>query len=188
MTALEPALGSGADQEDLFAEMVGAYIDHRPRLAAVATRQSYGTAEGEDVVQDIFASLCAHPERFDAARGPLIPLLFTRARTRAVDVSRSERARRKREEQPIEGLRPLDSERIAVDRVIAERLNLALARLPRPQREVIVLTYFGNYSSREVADMTGMPVGTVKSRIFKGLRRLRDDLAADGLTADELVG
>jgi RNA polymerase sigma-70 factor, ECF subfamily len=181
-------LSSSEDRQALMTEVVMAFTDHRPRLAAVATRQSHGQAEGEDVVQDIFAVLCAHPERFDPTRGPLVPLLFTQARRRAVDVSRSERSRRRREERRHELGRHPDSERTAVDRVIADRLRAALARLPHPQREAIVLTYFGNHSYRDVARIADVPEGTVKSRIGKGLRRLRDDLASDGLTAAELAG
>lgn len=189
-TRTDPANVSGdhTDHPAHEAEVVEAFTLHRLRLAAVAARQTSGTAEGDDVVQDVFAALWAHPERFDPTRGPLVPLLFTQARRRAIDVARADRSRRRREERRMEASAGPDSARTAVDRVVAEQVLAALARLPRSQREAIVLTYFGNHSHRAVSRLTDVAEGTVKSRIGRGLRRLRDDLAAEGLTSSELAG
>jgi RNA polymerase sigma-70 factor (ECF subfamily) len=53
---------------------------------------------------------------------------------------------------------------------------MALGGLPAPQREALTLAYFGGYTQREVATLTGAPLGTVKTRMLAGMRRLKDEL------------
>jgi RNA polymerase sigma factor (sigma-70 family) len=72
----------------------------------------------------------------------------------------------------------------AWSRLRAERTRESLKSLPAEQREVVLLAYYGGYTQREIAELTGLPLGTVKSRTLTALRRLRQELGGDLETAD----
>jgi RNA polymerase sigma-70 factor (ECF subfamily) len=84
---------------------------------------------------------------------------------------------------PIEELRDIagDDGRELADRYArANEVRRALERLPAEQREVLTLAYFGDLTQTEIAERLGVPLGTVKARTFRGLRRLADLLGAVG--------
>lgn len=133
-----------------------------------------GDAGGaEDVTQAVFLKLWRNPELF---RGGNFPAWLARvARNAALDVFRS-RAARAEGELP-EALPADDAlEETAFGRIDAERVRAALAQLPKEQREAIELGFFGGVTHEEIARRTGFPLGTVKTRIRTGLRRLRTAL------------
>ena len=138
----------------------------------------------EEVVQDVFVRLWRNPERFDPAQGALRPFLLAQAHGRAVDIVRSENARRRREERDANaGTTQFTVEDDVLDFVVGERVREAVGSLCQTEREAISLAYFGGHSYVEVAWLLGIPEGTAKSRIRSGLVRLRTALVESGLTA-----
>jgi RNA polymerase sigma factor (sigma-70 family) len=72
--------------------------------------------------------------------------------------------------------------------VLAGEVRDALGRLPDDERQALALAYYGGYTQREVAAITGVPIGTVKSRMFSGVQRLRRLLMPLQLETAELFG
>jgi RNA polymerase sigma-70 factor (ECF subfamily) len=136
----------------------------------------------EEVVQDIFTRLWQAPERFDPARGSLRSFLLAQGHNRAVDIVRSETARRRREDSDSHAATAayvLEDE--AVDAAVGREVRDAVETLSKAERDAISLAYFGGHSYREVASLLGVPVGTAKSRIRSGLARLRAALVDAGI-------
>ncbi|MCE0766599.1 sigma-70 family RNA polymerase sigma factor [Pseudonocardia kujensis] len=142
----------------------------------------------EDVVQEVFLTLWRDPARFDAGRGAFATWLLTLVHHKAVDAVRREAMVRRRtvavedvEAAPTPAGPGADQE--ALGAVVAGQVRDALGGLPAEQRQALALAYYGGYTQREVATLTGVPLGTVKSRMFTGLARLR---AVLGPTAGEV--
>lgn len=146
----------------------------------------------EDVVQEVFLTLWRDPTRFDPARGGFATWLLTLIHHKAVDAVRRESTIRRRmvaapeagedwSPTPVPG-----ADHAALERVAAGQVRAALHRLPVEQRQALALAYFGGHTQREIAVLTGVPLGTVKSRMFTAVQRLRS-LLADQLGPDALV-
>jgi RNA polymerase sigma-70 factor (ECF subfamily) len=136
----------------------------------------------EDVVQEVFLA-CWKNRGYDATRGSVASWLLSITHHKAVDlVRREERLRSRRaSEEALEDLAAAtgspEEETWAFLRAAAVRG--ALRDLPTEQREVLLLAYYGGYSQREISTITGVPLGTVKTRTLAGMRRLRTALAPD---------
>ncbi len=157
---------------------------HGGSLFCAALRVLSARDLAEEVVQDVFVRLWRNPERFDAARGPLRPFLLAQSHGRAVDIVRSENARRRREEGNANAVKTqFNVEDDVLDFVVGEKLREAVGSLGKTEREAISLAYFGGHSYVEVASLLGIPEGTAKSRIRSGLARLRTALVEAGLAA-----
>jgi RNA polymerase sigma-70 factor (ECF subfamily) len=141
----------------------------------------------EDVVQQVFLALW-QGSGYDPSRGAVSTWLLSVTHHKAVDAVRRESSRRKRlagEQVLLEtaALGPApDDEAWASLR--AERTRDGLRGLPAEQREVLLLAYYGGYTQREIAEMTGLPLGTVKSRTLTAMRKLREVLRT-GVGEDE---
>jgi len=157
-----------------------AYRRHSPAVFTVARRVLRDVTLAEEVVQEVFVRLWRQPDRFDPLRGTLRSYLLIDANARAIELVRSEVARRRREDRGSRLEAPVgcDVERDAWDLVLADHLLDALGSLSRSEREAIELAYYGGHTYQEVARLLGEPEGTVKSRIRSGLLRLRDRLVA----------
>ncbi len=155
------------------------YDEHAAVVYRVALATARSPEVAHDVTQDVFAHLWRHPDRFDPTRGSLRAYLVTRARSRTLDVLRSEtsRSRRERTEGRAAIVDGIDIADAVADRDTADRVRAALAALRDDERDAIRLAYFGGRSYREVATELGIPEGTAKSRIRSGLARLRVELA-----------
>jgi RNA polymerase sigma-70 factor (ECF subfamily) len=173
-TALVVAVGRW--HEDALAEL---FRRHAGAVFGLARRVLGDAGRAEEVVQEIFVRLWNQPERFDPERGSLRSFLLAQAHGRAVDVLRSDSARKEREESDARRTAEAgyDVEREVWDLAVAETVRKALNTLPQDERRAIELAYFGGCTYREVAVALGAPEGTVKSRIRSGLRRLRVSLA-----------
>ncbi|HEY1867973.1 MAG TPA: sigma-70 family RNA polymerase sigma factor [Candidatus Cybelea sp.] len=148
-----------------------ALYDRYHRLVyGVAFRVLSDAGAAEDVTQAVFLKLWSDPARFtDGNFGAWIARV---ARNRAYDVVRS-RALHAQSELP-ESLPVHDAvEETAIAHIDGERVRLALAQLPPEQREPIELGFFGGVTQEQIARSTGLPLGTIKTRIRSGLRRLR---------------
>lgn len=172
----------GRLRQDALAEV---YRRHGGAVFALARRVLVDRALAEEVLQEVFLRLWNQPEKFDPERGSLRSYLLTQTHGRAIDLLRSETARRQREERNARSIAEagvgLDDE--VQDLVVAEQIREAMGGLPDRERRAIELAYFGGYTYREVAGLLGDPEGTVKSRIRSGLHRLRQTLPRAALEA-----
>ncbi len=128
----------------------------------------------EDAVQEAFLGLWRTAASFIPERAKASTWLLTLVHRRAVDLVRREQRRRA---EPLEDApEPVtesaeDDAWLRLDRV---RVQGALAQLPDQQREAIELAYYGGFTQSELAERLGQPLGTIKSRMFAGLARLRE--------------
>jgi RNA polymerase sigma-70 factor (ECF subfamily) len=142
----------------------------------------------EDVTQEAFISVWRSGARFDATRGSVRSWTLGIVRNRAIDALRRAAAPSRKlafdddsalEAEPAE--ERTDAE--AIRRDTARRVRGALGELPSEQSEVIGLAYFGGFTHSEIAEMLGMPLGTVKGRMRLGLEKIRYVLA-EGMGID----
>ena len=148
------------------------------RVGAMAYGLAYRVlrdeALAEDAVQEAFLGLWRSAGSFIPERANASTWILTLVHRRAVDLVRREQRRRT---EPLEGApEPVtgSAEEAVWLRLDRERVQAALAQLPDQQREAIELAYYGGYSQSEVAERLGQPLGTIKSRMFAGLMRLRE--------------
>jgi RNA polymerase sigma factor (sigma-70 family) len=138
----------------------------------------------QDVVQEVFLSLWRDARRFDAGRGTVATYLLSMTHHRAVDVvRREENLRRWRTSDEGLELEPDPKARVEDEVEASERraeVRAALGELPAAQREALLLAYFGGYTQREVAALVGVPLGTVKTRMAAGMRKMRQALQDAG--------
>ena len=159
-----------------------------PVVSALISRILKSADDVEDVVEETFWQAWRQAHRFSADRGSVQTWVVTIARSRALDRLRA--TRRLREDTIDEGGSPEgapsggamlpSSSNPALDAEHAERRRLviaALGELPTEQREALELGYFGGLSQSEIAERTGQPLGTVKTRMRLAMLKLRDRLA-----------
>jgi RNA polymerase sigma factor (sigma-70 family) len=154
--------------------------DRYGRIAyGLALRVVRDEALAEDAVQEAFLAVWRGASRFIPERAKASTWIMTLVHRRAVDVVRREERRRA---DPLPEGDVGGQERSAEDsawlRLERERVQAALSRLPDQQREAIELAYYGGFTQSELAERLGEPLGTIKSRMFVGLARLRELLEA----------
>jgi RNA polymerase sigma-70 factor, ECF subfamily len=139
-------------------------------------------ALAQDAVQEAFLTVWRTADRFIAERARAGTWVLTIVHRRAVDLVRREGRRRS---DTLDGApEPAGAERVdeqATVRFERRIVQEALQRLPAEQREALELGYYGGMSQSELAERLGVPLGTIKSRMFAGLTRLRELLALAGL-------
>jgi len=170
---------SGRDR-DAFEEL---YRRYAPAAYGMALRVLRDPAIAQEVVHDAFASLWRAPEVYDADRGSFRSFFLSLVHHRAVDMVRKEE-RLKERERKVNRARVEDE--ADVGEVVAEEADLAdrrrsvrdaLAELPPEQREAVELMYFEGWTQARIAEETGVPLGTVKTRVLAAMRKLRGKLS-----------
>ncbi|MEO9649434.1 MAG: sigma-70 family RNA polymerase sigma factor [Roseobacter sp.] len=155
-----------------FEEIFGHFA---PRVKGFLIKSGTDAALAEECTQDVMATLWHKAHQFDPARASAATWIFTIARNRKIDLLR--RQRRPEPEDLTWGpeAEPDQSDVVNFQQE-AEILGQALAELPAEQRELIDKAYFGDLTHSEIAAQTGLPLGTIKSRIRLALQRLRRDM------------
>jgi RNA polymerase sigma factor (sigma-70 family) len=173
--------------ESLLARVASGDEDALGRLYDRFGRVAYGLALrvlrderlAEDAVQDAFVAVWRQAASFRPERANARTWVLTFVHRRAVDLVRREERRRAEplapEIEPTAG----SAAEAAELRERREAVQRALAQLPEEQRRPIELAYYGGLSQSELADRLGEPLGTIKSRMFTGLKRLRELLERD---------
>jgi RNA polymerase sigma-70 factor (ECF subfamily) len=137
-------------------------------------------AQSEEVAQEVLLDVWRSASRFDPELGSAAAWVMTLAHRRAVDRVRSEQKAAEREQRVASAVIAYDEVTEAVEaRLDRERVRRCLGSLTELQRESVTLAYYGGYTYRQVAELLGVAVGTVKTRMRDGLIRLRDCLGVD---------
>jgi len=173
----DPALVERVAQGDRSA-FLELYDRHVSRVFALATRMLGDRASAEEVTQDAFLKLWTRARAFSPTRGALLTWLLTIARNNALDRIRLEARRPALAEASLSDLedgRPdLQAPGSGSEEARWRSLRFALAELPDGQRQVIELAYYQGLTHSQMAEMLGLPLGTVKTRLRLGMERLRD--------------
>lgn len=166
------AVGRGDD------DALGVLYDRFGRLAyGLAFRILRDQSLAEDAVQEAFLAVWRSADAYKRERAKPSTWILTVVHRRAVDLVRREERRRgeplETAPEPTSG--PVDEDVTLRDRRAA--VQSALRELPGDQRQALELAYYGGLTQSELAERLGVPLGTVKSRMFAGLGRLRELLA-----------
>ena len=165
------------------ADALGELYDHYGRVVFGVIYRMLGSPESaEEVAQNAFHSVWRQAAGYRPDRGSVRTWLLAIARNAAIDWRRSKANRTSRETVIDDSLALVDDVRVE-DRVIAslraQRVRAAVASLPPEQREALSLAFWSGLSQTEIAQRTGAPLGTVKSRVRLGMARLRERLGDD---------
>lgn len=133
----------------------------------------------EDVHQQVYAELWRRAQEFDPARGTLLSWVMTVARSRALDHVRR-RADQPTDADVLVALGGSEDDRAFQDVIDRALIGEALARIPEQERDLLRMRFWEGLSQTEIAERTGLPLGTVKSRMLAGLRNLRQHLDSGG--------
>lgn len=163
---LVSAIRSGDEQA-----MEQLYERYSPVVYSVALRVLGDTAAAEDVLQEVFMQLWRRPDVFDASRGSLPGWLAVIARNRAIDSLRKRRPESDITEVVV-AVEPDLASGAEWSRVL-EKVRGALRGMPALQRSALEMAFFEGLTHIEIAEKTGEPLGTVKTRIRAGLMTLR---------------
>lgn len=161
------------------------YRRYSPTAYGIAYRLTGQQLLAQDVVHDAFLALWRAPEAFDATRGAFRSFFLSLVHHRAVDTIRHEERIRARQDraanlEPVAGEDP--SERVVDEDLLTRRrseVRDALADLSAEQRQVLEMAYFAGKTQVRIAEELGIPLGTVKTRTFAALRKLRRALETE---------
>lgn len=166
--ALLVAVGTDQDRA-AFSALFGQY---GPRVKAFLMRTGMNPSAAEDCMQDVMVTLWRKAHMYDPARATVATWLFTIARNRKIDLIR--KSRRPEPEDLPWGPEPEPEQADALAlQEDSRRLADAVAQLPPKQRELVERAFYGDLSHSEIAAETGLPLGTIKSRIRLAIDRLR---------------
>jgi RNA polymerase sigma-70 factor (ECF subfamily) len=183
--AEDVALLTGIEQGDTQA-MASLFDRYSGTVYSVALRVLKDTGQAEDVMQDIFIQIWKKPGAFVSGRGSLGAWLVVVARNRAIDA-----LRRRRPTDSVEDVVLASSTDLAAEaerNTLMEKVRIHLGQLPPEQRKSVEMAYFEGLSHSEIAEKTGDPLGTVKTRIRLALITLRKAMQAAPVSGQSLRG
>jgi RNA polymerase sigma-70 factor (ECF subfamily) len=152
-----------------FAEIFGHFA---PRVKAFLMKSGASPELAEECTQEVMTTLWRKAHMFDPAKASVSTWIFTVARNRKIDILRKER-RPEPDDLPWGPEAEPEQEEVMVIQQETRKLGEALADLPDKQKDLILKAYYGELSHSEIAEQTGLPLGTIKSRIRLALDRLR---------------
>lgn len=155
--------------KEAFAEL---FRHFAPRVKAYLMKGGAAPDVAEECAQDVLTTLWRKAHLFDPAKASVSTWIFTIARNRRIDLIRRSR-RPEPEDLPWGPEQEPDQADVLALQEDTERLGEALAALPEKQRTLIEKAYFGDMSHSEIAEVTGLPLGTIKSRIRLALEKMR---------------
>ena len=158
--------------QSAFAEL---FRHFAPRVKAFLLKSGANETLAEECTQEVMATLWNKSHLFDPSRASVATWIFTIARNRKIDMLRKTR-RPEPEDLPWGPEAEPDQEEALALQQETDKLGDALRQLPGKQRELIEKAYFGELSHSEIAAQTGLPLGTIKSRIRLALERLRHEM------------
>ena len=169
----------GAKDPEAFAVF---YDRHGGVAYSLAYRIVGERGAAEDVTQEAFISVWRSGARYDRARGSVRSWMLSIVRNRGIDALRSRAGKAPKltfDDDEILEQRPAEerTDEEAMRRETASEVRGALGELPGEQAKVLELAYFGGFSQSEIAQMLGVPLGTVKGRMRLGLEKIRNELA-----------
>lgn len=158
------------------------YARYSPLLKALALRIVRNVHDAEEVLQEVFIYVWRKAVGYDRGRSSVSSWLAVITRSRSLDRLRQRQRVGDWEEIPTDEPAPIDLSAgfgQVLNRERGDRLREALSRLPESQREVLELAFFKGWTQKEVATKTGIPIGTVKTRTFLAIRKLRRELTGE---------
>ena len=166
------------------------YDRHGGAAFSLSYRMVGNKVTAEDITQEAFLSIWRSRQRYDQARGSVRTWVLGIVHNRAIDALRRGTVHERRRET-LDGVEERHEAKERTDIEAARReeargVHSALDTLPEEQRRTIELAYFGGFSHSQIADMLGMPLGTVKGRMRLGLEKMRQQLA-EGFTPGEMA-
>jgi RNA polymerase sigma-70 factor (ECF subfamily) len=161
---------------------------HRGSLRGIVAQILHHDPDVDDAIQDVFLYIWNHADLFDTRRGKALGWMITIARRRAIDRLRSrqsfdrahERMRLTRERDPLAAGIASTIQDDASKSDCATMLARVLEKLPPSQRQAVKLAFYHGLSQREIAARTSTPLGTIKTRLEYGLRKMRAAVIAAG--------
>jgi RNA polymerase sigma factor (sigma-70 family) len=159
------------------------YQLHGAACYRLARHITASAALAEDAVQEAFTGLWRAPASYQRGRGTVRTWLLGLTHHKAVDLVRRETAEQRRlgaqaRQQVIDPPLAQDPAAATWNQMQAAQVRAALLELPEAQRQALALAYYGGYTQSQIANLTGVPLGTVKTRMFTAMRRMRLSLAA----------
>jgi RNA polymerase sigma-70 factor (ECF subfamily) len=157
-------------------------FDHfAPRLNAYMMRLGSDPAMTEEIVQDVMTTLWRKAALFDPSKSSLSTWLYRIARNRRIDLARRQKGEWDPDEPMLQPSGAPDVSKLIDDQQREEAVRGAMTSLPMEQLELVRLAFYEGLSHSQIAETTGLPLGTVKSRIRLAFTRLRRTLEAEGV-------
>lgn len=154
----------------------GSLFDYfAPRLKGFIMKTGTSSAQAEEIVQDVMLTVWRKAEMFDPHRAQVSAWIYQIARNRQIDTIRKESRPMPDELAQDPDLEPDASQILAIEQE-AGQLKTAISNINDDQRDIIEKAYLGELTHQEISIQTGLPLGTIKSRIRLGLERLRHEL------------